>query len=181
MSRVRFVPISEDQVLQQMYCIANAKSILQEFELSPNSQQTITWDQALASRAALHPPNEARSAHILHIAESWHTAVAWLVAWYASGLGYWASVAMAPQNSMVAAATSVMIMGGFLNGVDPSFRSLSPFMKHVIGEHHFLFFSSCICWRTRCGAYMQIIHLYSRWDNGGDDSLRGEDSLRTLK
>lgn len=60
-------------------------------------------------------------------------AVAWLVAWYASGLGYWASVAMAPQNSMVAAATTVMIMGGFLNGVDPRFRSLSPFMKHVIG------------------------------------------------
>ena len=62
------------------------------------------------------------------------TAVAWMVAWYASGLGYWASVAMAPQNSMVAAATCIMILGGFLNGVDPRFRSLSPFMKHVIGE-----------------------------------------------
>lgn len=60
--------------------------------------------------------------------------MAWLVAWYASGLGYWASVAMAPQNSMVAAATSIMILGGFLNGVDPRFRSLSPFMKHVIGQ-----------------------------------------------
>jgi len=59
--------------------------------------------------------------------------VAWLVAWYSSGLGYLASVAMAPQNSMVAAATSIMVLGGFLNGVDPRFRSLSPFMKHVIG------------------------------------------------
>jgi hypothetical protein len=60
--------------------------------------------------------------------------VAWLVAWYSSGLGYWASVAMAPQNSMVAAATSIMVLGGFLNGVDPRFRSLSPLMKHVIGQ-----------------------------------------------
>lgn len=48
-------------------------------------------------------------------------------------VGYLASVAMAPQNSMVAAATSIMVLGGFLNGVDPRFRSLSPFMKHVIG------------------------------------------------
>lgn len=63
-----------------------------------------------------------------------HYAVAWLVAWYSSGLGYWASVAMAPQNSMVAAATGIMILGGFLNGVDPRFRNLSPFMKHVIGQ-----------------------------------------------
>ena len=50
------------------------------------------------------------------------------------GAGYWASVAMAPQNSMVAAATSIMVLGGFLNGVDPRFRDLSPFMKHVIGQ-----------------------------------------------
>lgn len=41
---------------------------------------------------------------------------------------------MAPQNSMVAAATSIMVLGGFLNGVDPRFRDLSPFMKHVIGQ-----------------------------------------------
>ena len=61
-------------------------------------------------------------------------AVAVLVAWYTSGLGYLMSVIMAPQNSMVAAVAACMILGGFLNGVEPKYRSLSPVMKRVIGE-----------------------------------------------
>ena len=61
-------------------------------------------------------------------------AVAVLVTWYTSGLGYLMSVVMAPQNSMVAAVAVCMIVGGFLNGVEPRYRSLSPVMKHVFGE-----------------------------------------------
>ncbi|KAL0037315.1 hypothetical protein WJX79_001603 [Trebouxia sp. C0005] len=59
--------------------------------------------------------------------------VAVLVTWYTSGLGYLVSVVMAPQNSMVAAVAVCMIVGGFLNGVEPRYRSLSPVMKHVFG------------------------------------------------
>lgn len=59
--------------------------------------------------------------------------VAVLVTWYTSGLGYLMSVVMAPQNSMVAAVAVCMIVGGFLNGIEPRYRSLSPIMKHVFG------------------------------------------------
>lgn len=61
-------------------------------------------------------------------------AVAVLVTWYTSGLGYLMSVVMAPQNSMVAAVAVCMIVGGFLNGVEPRYRALTPIMKHVFGE-----------------------------------------------
>ena len=44
------------------------------------------------------------------------------------------SVVMAPQNSMVAAVAVCMIVGGFLNGVEPRYRALTPIMKHVFGE-----------------------------------------------
>lgn len=57
-----------------------------------------------------------------------------LVTWYTSGLGYLMSVIMAPQNSMVAAVAVCMIVGGFLNGVEPRYRSLTTPMKHVFGE-----------------------------------------------
>ena len=60
-------------------------------------------------------------------------AVAVLVVWYASGVGYVASILMAPQNAMTAAVATVMIMGGFLNGVQPRYVSLSPFMKRAVG------------------------------------------------
>lgn len=60
-------------------------------------------------------------------------AVAVLVTWYTSGLGYLMSVVMAPQNSMVAAVATCMIVGGFLNGVEPRYRALSPVMQKVIG------------------------------------------------
>ena len=60
-------------------------------------------------------------------------AVAVLVTWYTSGLGYLMSVVMAPQNSMVAAVATCMIVGGFLNGVEPRYRALSPIMQKVIG------------------------------------------------
>ena len=45
------------------------------------------------------------------------------------------SVVMAPQNSMVGAVAVCMIVGGFLNGVEPRYRSLSPVMKHVFGKN----------------------------------------------
>ena len=61
-------------------------------------------------------------------------AVAVLVTWYTSGLGYLMSVVMAPQNSMVAAVAVCMIVGGFLNGVEPKFRTLTTPMKHVFGQ-----------------------------------------------
>lgn len=61
-------------------------------------------------------------------------AVSVLVTWYTSGLGYLMSVVMAPQNSMVAAVATCMIVGGFLNGVEPRYRSLSPVMRKVIGR-----------------------------------------------
>lgn len=35
---------------------------------------------------------------------------------------------------MIASAGALLMMGGFLNGVDPRFRTLSTFMKHVIGQ-----------------------------------------------
>ena len=59
--------------------------------------------------------------------------VAVLVTWYTSGLGYLMSVVMAPQNSMVGAVATCMIVGGFLNGVEPRYRALSPIMQKVIG------------------------------------------------
>jgi hypothetical protein len=58
----------------------------------------------------------------------------WLCWSHSTRLGYLMSVVMAPQNSMVAAVTVCMIVGGFLNGVEPRYRSLSPVMKHVFGE-----------------------------------------------
>ena len=61
-------------------------------------------------------------------------AVAVLVTWYTSGLGYFMSVVMAPQNSMVAAVAVCMIVGGFLNGVEPKYRTLTTPMKHVFGQ-----------------------------------------------
>lgn len=61
-------------------------------------------------------------------------AVAVLVTWYTSGLGYLMSVTLAPQNSMVAAVAVCMIVGGFLNGVEPRYRTLTTPMKHVFGE-----------------------------------------------
>ena len=44
------------------------------------------------------------------------------------------SVTLAPQNSMVAAVAVCMIVGGFLNGVEPRYRTLTTPMKHVFGE-----------------------------------------------
>ncbi len=58
----------------------------------------------------------------------------WLCWSHSTRLGYLMSVVMAPQNSMVAAVTVCMVVGGFLNGVEPRYRSLSPVMKHVFGE-----------------------------------------------
>ena len=56
------------------------------------------------------------------------------VTWYTSGLGYLMSVILAPQNSMVAAVAVCMIVGGFLNGVEPRYRTLTTPMKHVFGK-----------------------------------------------
>lgn len=44
------------------------------------------------------------------------------------------SVIMAPQNSMVAAVAVCMIVGGFLNGIEPAYRTLTTPMKHVFGQ-----------------------------------------------
>ena len=56
-----------------------------------------------------------------------------LVVWYASGVGYCMSVLLAPQNALTASVATIMITGGFLNGVQPRYSSLSPFMKHAVG------------------------------------------------
>ncbi len=53
--------------------------------------------------------------------------------WYCSGLGYVMSVMLEPQNSMVASVAIVLVLGGFFNGVEPRFRTLSPTMKTVFG------------------------------------------------
>jgi hypothetical protein len=39
-----------------------------------------------------------------------------------------------PQNSMVASVAIVLVLGGFFNGVEPRFRTLTPTMKTVFGE-----------------------------------------------
>ena len=57
-----------------------------------------------------------------------------LVVWYASGVGYCMSALLAPQNALTASVAAIMLLGGFLNGVQPSYVSLSPFMKHAVGE-----------------------------------------------
>ena len=54
--------------------------------------------------------------------------------WYCSGLGYVMSVMLEPQNSMVASVAIVLVLGGFFNGVEPRFRTLTPTMKAVFGE-----------------------------------------------
>lgn len=61
-------------------------------------------------------------------------AVAVGVVWYCSGLGYVMSVMLEPQNSMVASVAIVLVLGGFFNGVEPRFRTLTPTMKTVFGE-----------------------------------------------
>ena len=53
--------------------------------------------------------------------------------WYCSGLGYVMSVMLEPQNSMVASVAIVLVLGGFFNGVEPRFRTLTPTMKTVFG------------------------------------------------
>ena len=60
-------------------------------------------------------------------------AVAVAVVWYCSGLGYVMSVMLEPQNSMVASVAIVLVLGGFFNGVEPRFRTLTPTMKAVFG------------------------------------------------
>ena len=56
--------------------------------------------------------------------------------WYCSGLGYVMSVMLEPQNSMVASVAIVLVLGGFFNGVEPRFRTLTPTMKAVFGAPH---------------------------------------------
>ena len=60
-------------------------------------------------------------------------AVSVAVVWYCSGLGYVMSVMLEPQNSMVASVAIVLVLGGFFNGVEPRFRTLTPTMKAVFG------------------------------------------------
>ncbi|KAK9908170.1 hypothetical protein WJX75_003729 [Coccomyxa subellipsoidea] len=55
------------------------------------------------------------------------------VVWYTSGLGYVMSVMLEQQNSMVASVAVCLVLGGFFNGIEPRFRTLSPFMKAVFG------------------------------------------------
>lgn len=79
-----------------------------------------------------------------------------LVTWYTSGLGYLMSVIMAPQNSMVAAVAVCMIVGGFLNGVEPRYRTLTTPMKHVFGKQIIL--HSCSTWAvSACHAFMKHV------------------------
>lgn len=61
-------------------------------------------------------------------------AVALLTVWYTSGLSYFISVMLVPQNAMVAVVAITMVIGGFLNGVEPRLRNLSTFMKGVEGK-----------------------------------------------
>ena len=56
-----------------------------------------------------------------------------LVVWYASGVGCLMSVLLPPQSSLTAAVAAVMVLGGFLNGVQPRLRSLAPTTKHALG------------------------------------------------
>ncbi|BDA44911.1 probable broad substrate specificity ATP-binding cassette transporter at N-terminal half [Coccomyxa sp. Obi] len=55
------------------------------------------------------------------------------VTWYTSGLGYVMSVMLEQQNSMVASVAVCLVLGGFFNGIEPRFRTLSSFMKVVFG------------------------------------------------
>ena len=57
-----------------------------------------------------------------------------LVVWYGSGVGCLMSVLLPPQSSLTAAVAAVMVLGGFLNGVQPQLRSLTPFTKRALGE-----------------------------------------------
>jgi len=63
-------------------------------------------------------------------------AVSLGVVWYTSGLGYVMSVMLEQQNSMVASVATCLVLGGFFNGIEPRFRTLSPFMKVVFGAPH---------------------------------------------
>ncbi len=60
-------------------------------------------------------------------------AVSLGVTWYTSGLGYVMSVMLEQQNSMVASVAVCLVLGGFFNGIEPRFRTLSSFMKVVFG------------------------------------------------
>ena len=88
---------------------------------------------------------QTNQCHCLRWTQSCLYVAAWLVSWYATGVGYWFSLAFSKDNSMIACAGILLMMGGFLNGVDPRYRTLSPFMKRVTGE-----LSAFVIFPTRC-------------------------------
>ncbi|GAB4822174.1 hypothetical protein N2152v2_009220 [Parachlorella kessleri] len=56
-----------------------------------------------------------------------------LVTWYCSSLGCLMSVVLRPANALVATIVVALMLGGFLNGVNPKYREMSPTMKRVSG------------------------------------------------
>jgi hypothetical protein len=66
-------------------------------------------------------------------------AVSLGVVWYTSGLGYVMSVMLEPANSMVASVAVCLVLGGFFNGIEPRYRTLSDPVKAIFGAHMMLF------------------------------------------
>jgi hypothetical protein len=61
-----------------------------------------------------------------------HYLVGLLVVWWCSSAGCLISVLVGqPGNALVAAVAVVMVAGGFINGVSPNYRGLSPALKGV--------------------------------------------------
>ena len=90
-----------------------------------------------------HTGTQCSESEAISDIHSW-CAVALLVVWYTSGVGYLMSVLLPPQSSLTAAVAAVMVLGGFFNGVQPRLRSLTPFTKHALGRACLL-----VVWR-RC-------------------------------
>ena len=70
-------------------------------------------------------------------------AVSLGVVWYTSGLGYVMSVMLEPANSMVASVAVCLVLGGFFNGIEPRYRTLSEPVKAIFGAC--MLSDSCCC------------------------------------
>ena len=97
------------------YFLANTALNLLDVALQPLVFLAIYWSMTLPT-----------------IPFGFHYLVGVLVVWWCSSAGCLISVLVGQQaNALVAAVAVVMIAGGFINGVSPNYRGLSPTLKRL--------------------------------------------------
>lgn len=83
-----------------------------------------------------------------------------LVVWYGSGMGYLMSVIFPPESSLTAAVAAAMVLGGFLNGVQPRLRTLATFAKHALSKLLRILFSAAFVHQTHGASCFQLERVY---------------------